>query len=93
MFENVNGRTTVIDILIAHLRAFGSGELLGAFGSGELKRSSMVKINALQFFIYRLLEAWTFIEIITFHRDGGRCLLETTSVKKVIKHPVVPISR
>ena len=30
MFENVDGRTTdagVIGILIAHLRAFGSGEL------------------------------------------------------------------
>ena len=47
MFENVDGRTAdgrttdawATCILIAHLGAFGSGELkhLGAFGAGELK--------------------------------------------------------
>ena len=35
MFENVDGRTTVIGILIAHLGAIGSGELKQYQGKGK----------------------------------------------------------
>ena len=57
MFENVDGRTTVSGILIAHLRAFGSGELksmqksaMTDFVSGQAE-DILIYLKILQFVV------------------------------------------
>ena len=56
MFENVDGRRTddgrtdarVTGILIAHLRAFGSGELIKAKSVAHKTISRMIMVNCLK---------------------------------------------
>ena len=61
------------------------------FFLGALRVSLIARIGYCTVNILLLLEAWVFIRIMTFHRDGGGPFLEATSARKAINHAVAQI--